>query len=217
MPKLPKLNFPAVQLRGRRTAQGCEVWDSLRGQWVVLTPEEWVRRHLAAYLVEACGCEPQQLVEEYPVPLNGQAQRAGTRFASTDEDYDEESGRLTMQLRDAYPAEAAIKSYVRSAVLMDGCVTLTDELLLEGEGEVDFHFLTTADPTDCEKGAFTLFGCRITYDPALSMRVEKIEKEAPETAVIPAHWETDAIRRITLTGKVPVEGKTFVITVKKKR
>ena len=76
MPKLPKLNFPAVQLRGRRTAQGCEVWDSLRGQWVVLTPEEWVRRHLAAYLVEACGCEPQLLVEEYPVPLNGQAQRA---------------------------------------------------------------------------------------------------------------------------------------------
>ena len=76
MPKLPKLNFPAVQLRGRRTAQGAEVWDSLRGQWVVLTPEEWVRRHLVGYLVDRCGCEPQQLVEEYPVPLNGQAQRA---------------------------------------------------------------------------------------------------------------------------------------------
>lgn len=76
MQKLPKLNFPPVQLRGRHTAQGCEVWDTLRGQWVVLTPEEWVRRHLVAYLIERCGCEPLQLVEEYPVSLNGQAQRA---------------------------------------------------------------------------------------------------------------------------------------------
>ncbi|MBR5850076.1 MAG: type I restriction enzyme HsdR N-terminal domain-containing protein [Alistipes sp.] len=76
MPTLPKLNFPPIRLRGRRTAQGQEVWDELRQQWVVLTPEEWVRRHLVACLIEHYGCQRLQLVEEYPVQLNGQAQRA---------------------------------------------------------------------------------------------------------------------------------------------
>ncbi len=74
--KPPKLNFPAIRLRGRQGADGNEVWDELRNQWVVLTPEEWVRRHLAAYLVSHCGAQPLRMVEEYPVLLNGQSQRA---------------------------------------------------------------------------------------------------------------------------------------------
>lgn len=42
----------------------------------MLTPEEWVRRHLVGYLVQKCGIAPLSIVEEYPVPLNGQPQRA---------------------------------------------------------------------------------------------------------------------------------------------
>ena len=42
----------------------------------MLTPEEWVRRHLVGYLVQKCGVAPLSIVEEYPVPLNGQPQRA---------------------------------------------------------------------------------------------------------------------------------------------
>lgn len=76
MKELPKLAFPAIRLRGRRTNGRTEVWCAARGCWLVLTPEEWVRRHLVAYLVAACGAEPLRIVEEYPVPLNGQPQRA---------------------------------------------------------------------------------------------------------------------------------------------
>ena len=50
MSGLPKLNFPAIRLRARRRGDGVEVWDSLRGIYLVLTPEEWVRQHLIAYL-----------------------------------------------------------------------------------------------------------------------------------------------------------------------
>jgi len=75
MDRFPKLNFPAIRPRARRTAEGIEVWDSLRGSWLVLTPEEWVRRHLIAWLM-AKGVAPQRIVQEYPVPLNGQSQRA---------------------------------------------------------------------------------------------------------------------------------------------
>lgn len=76
MNRLPKLQFPAIQLRGRRQGEQVQVWDSLRRMWLVLTPEEWVRQHLAAYLVTTCGAVPLRIVAEYPVPLNGQAQRA---------------------------------------------------------------------------------------------------------------------------------------------
>ena len=76
MPELPKLNFPAIRLRARRRGDGVEVWDSLRGIYLVLTPEEWVRQHLIAYLVSQCGVQPKRIVQEYAVALNGQAQRA---------------------------------------------------------------------------------------------------------------------------------------------
>lgn len=36
-----------------------EVWDSLRGIYLVLTPEEWVRQHLIAYLTAYCGVQPK--------------------------------------------------------------------------------------------------------------------------------------------------------------
>lgn len=72
-----KLNFPPIHLRARRGAGGrTEVFDAVRGRWLVLTPEEWVRRHVVEYLRTECGFQPQQIIEEYPVALNGMAQRA---------------------------------------------------------------------------------------------------------------------------------------------
>ncbi len=76
METLPKLNFPPIRLRARRRGDTVEVWDALRGIYLVLSPEEWVRQHLIAYLVSGCGVQPKRIVEEYPVPLNGQPQRA---------------------------------------------------------------------------------------------------------------------------------------------
>ena len=73
----PTLNYPAIHLRARRGANGrTEIFDKVRGRWLVLTPEEWVRRHVIEYLVNWCGVELQRIVTEYPVALNGQPQRA---------------------------------------------------------------------------------------------------------------------------------------------
>ena len=75
--ELPKLNYPAIRLRARRSASGrTEVFDAVRGRWLVLTPEEWVRRHVVEYMLSECGYQPQQIIEEYPVNINGMAQRA---------------------------------------------------------------------------------------------------------------------------------------------
>lgn len=73
----PTLNFPPIRLRARRNSDGrTEVFDRVRGRWLVLTPEEWVRRHVVEYLIEECGIPAQQIIEEYPVAINRMAQRA---------------------------------------------------------------------------------------------------------------------------------------------
>lgn len=73
---LPKLNFPAITLRARKRGMQDEVWDDLRGIYLLLTPEEWVRRHLIAFLVSHCAAQSMRIVQEYAVALNGQPQRA---------------------------------------------------------------------------------------------------------------------------------------------
>ena len=75
--KYPRLHFPPIRLKARRTANGrTEVFDKVRGRWLVLTPEEWVRRHVVEYLRGECGFLAEQIVEEYHVNINGMSQRA---------------------------------------------------------------------------------------------------------------------------------------------
>lgn len=76
MSRLPKLNFPPIRLRARDRDGQTEVWDELRGIYLLLTPEEWVRRHLIEYLTTHCGVQPKRIAQEYAVALNGQPQRA---------------------------------------------------------------------------------------------------------------------------------------------
>lgn len=70
------LNFPEYCFRLRSGSGGYEVWDALRGMWLVLTPEEWVRQHLIRFLSERMGAVPQYVSQEYPVSLGGMSQRA---------------------------------------------------------------------------------------------------------------------------------------------
>lgn len=74
----PKLNFPPIRLKTRlnETDKSISVWVASRKTYLILTPEEWVRRHLVEYLTTNCGYLTTQICEEYPVLLNNQPQRA---------------------------------------------------------------------------------------------------------------------------------------------
>ena len=77
MPDSVKLFFPESYAPPVREMNGGKVvWDSLRRQWLVLTPEEWVRQHTIAWLVADKGIPPLRISQEYPVNINGQHQRA---------------------------------------------------------------------------------------------------------------------------------------------
>ncbi len=76
MKDYPELNFPPCRLRAAERGGRTVVWDALRGRWLVLTPEEWVRRHLIGMLCSQCGVPAGRIAQEYPVPLEGNPQRA---------------------------------------------------------------------------------------------------------------------------------------------
>lgn len=80
----PKLNLPSCRLRITERAGAVLVWDSLRGRWLVMTSEEWVRRHVVAFLTGHAGLEASGICQEYPVKLNGTVQRADIVVAGRD-------------------------------------------------------------------------------------------------------------------------------------
>lgn len=71
-----KLIFPDIAPRIKVDEDGKFIWDSLRQKWLVLTPEEWVRRHAVGWLVAVKGIPALRISQEYPVNVNGQRQRA---------------------------------------------------------------------------------------------------------------------------------------------
>ena len=146
--------------------------------------------------------------------FNGIPQKEGKQYRSANEQYDEESGKLTLDLTYAYPEECDIKRYVRSAVLENGEITIEDDVELDNEGEVMFSFLVNKAPEAVTDTTFTLYGRTVTFDPSLEYKIEELDCTDEEVARLPSTWETDAMRRITLTAKAPVKTKKFVITVR---
>ena len=75
MPNATKQSFPHNSPRIREVEGEKYIWDSLRGKWLLLTPEEQVRQATISKLI-AWGIPPLRITQEYPVNVNGQHQRA---------------------------------------------------------------------------------------------------------------------------------------------
>ena len=146
--------------------------------------------------------------------FNDVTQKDGRQYASSNERYDEESGRLTLDLTNAYPAEARLKHYERSAVLENGEIVIEDSVELLEDGKVTFTYLVNREPEEVTESSFKLYGRTITFDSSLEYKVEIVDNSQPETFGMQVSWETDAIRRISLTSKQPTMGKKYVMTVK---
>ena len=79
MADYPTLNFPPIRLRARRNERGCtEIFDAVRGRWLVLTPEEWVRQHFVNYLVNHKGYPTTLTANEVAIKLNETSRRCDT-------------------------------------------------------------------------------------------------------------------------------------------
>lgn len=76
--QISRLNLPAAKVKLREGGKGTEIFDPLRGKWVVLTPEEWVRQHFTAYLASDLGYPPALMGNEIAITLNNTSRRCDT-------------------------------------------------------------------------------------------------------------------------------------------
>lgn len=73
-----ELNLPRYAYRLRQNNGSVQIWDAVRHKYVALTPEEWVRQHFIAYLVEYKGYPVGRLGNEISLTLNGRSRRCDT-------------------------------------------------------------------------------------------------------------------------------------------
>ena len=146
--------------------------------------------------------------------INGITQKPGRQYRSSDEKYSKSNGKLTLNLKTAYPTECDIDKYTRSAVLENGAITIEDNITLNNDGTVSFHYLVNKAPEAVTEDSFTLYGRTVSFDPSLEYKIEELICDWPEVNGIHKSWETDVMRRIILTTKAPFKSHKFVMTIK---
>ena len=72
------LNLPSATLKISERDGRKYVFDILRGKYVALTPEEWVRQHFVHYLTAHLGYPSGLLANEVSITLNGCSRRCDT-------------------------------------------------------------------------------------------------------------------------------------------
>ncbi len=70
------LNLPQYSFRIKSEGQRKYIFDNIRKRYVVLTPEEWVRQHLIAWLVEEKNYPAALIAVEMPLKFNRMERRA---------------------------------------------------------------------------------------------------------------------------------------------
>jgi len=71
----PQLIFPAHEFSIKTENQSRLIFDRFRKKWISLTPEEWVRQHLAEYLTGPCRIPPGLVVIEGALSYNNTRRR----------------------------------------------------------------------------------------------------------------------------------------------
>jgi len=72
---MQQLNFPHFEFKRREFNTRQEIFDPLRRKFVALTPEEWVRQHLIAYLIINKGYPISVIGVEKQLIINKQVKR----------------------------------------------------------------------------------------------------------------------------------------------
>lgn len=72
------LNLPEVKLKFRREGDLLRVFDPIRGKYVAFTPEENVRQHFTAWLINGLHYPAALMQNEVELSLNGTKRRCDT-------------------------------------------------------------------------------------------------------------------------------------------
>lgn len=73
---MQNLIFPTYSFRTKKESAGVFIFDEFRNRWVALTPEEWVRQHLAVYLRDHLRYPGGRMALEISLTVNQRSKRA---------------------------------------------------------------------------------------------------------------------------------------------
>ena len=77
MTELVQLNFPEnYQIRLKQAQDKLYIFCMIRKNWMIYTPEEWVRQHVLKFLVDELGYSTSAIALEVIIPINGMRKRA---------------------------------------------------------------------------------------------------------------------------------------------
>ncbi|MGN1409346.1 MAG: heparinase II/III family protein [Eubacteriales bacterium] len=140
--------------------------------------------------------------------INGTEQHAGDYHAEV---VSFDGSSIALELKDAYPAEAGIRSYIRVAKLTSCGAEITDRIALAAEGEAVFTLMTTEKPEEAGENRFVLpdAGCSAEYDEGLTLTLDSVPLTDPK---LHREWKVDALSRILLSSGKFTE-KTFALRV----
>ena len=71
------LNMPdySNRIRLRKQDEQSQIFDSIRGKWLVLTPEEWVRQNTIIYISDTLEVPMTRIANEVAITYNGLSRR----------------------------------------------------------------------------------------------------------------------------------------------
>ena len=71
------LNMPdySDRIRLRKQDEQLQIFDSIRGKWLVLTPEEWVRQNTIIYISDTLEAPMLRIANEVTINYNGLTKR----------------------------------------------------------------------------------------------------------------------------------------------
>ena len=78
MNRLPSLHLPDYPVKIRREAERLQIFDPVRGKYVALTPEEYVRQRFTAWLINDLHYPASLMNNEIALEVNGTRRRCDT-------------------------------------------------------------------------------------------------------------------------------------------
>lgn len=144
--------------------------------------------------------------------INGKMQPPGGQYKADNIIYNKADGSLSMGLCGAYPHDSKILYFNRSFALDNGIAVISDDIKLDGNGEIEFNLMTESLPHIAGDGKIVFGNGRIAeYDPALSADLDTIELTDKRIA---SGWGRDVLYRIRLKTAHDFSEGRFILSVK---
>nr|MBQ4320416.1 heparinase II/III family protein [Clostridia bacterium] len=140
--------------------------------------------------------------------IGGIEQKPGGQYRAELIGYGESDGRLTLELKGAYPEECGIKSYIRSTLLDGDTVKITDCFRLDSVKEVSLNCLLLDKPEIEDNKALLPSGHTIEFDRSLKAELEPINTAGTRIGAI---WQRDTLWKLSL--KATVINDAFVTKI----